>query len=338
MTKKSRRKGWRRQWTRFADWVFAVVVLALMRLLRLLPADTAIAMGAWMARTFGPWLPVHGVGRRNLREAFPDKSDKAREVILRGVWDNLGRTAIEYLFLDRIFDFDPDNPGVGRIEAVGAEHFLKIRDSDEPCIIFTAHLANWELLAVCAAAFDLEVTVLFRPPNNAFLANRLDRVRNRVMGQRVASRRGALMLLGGVLERGGHVGMLVDQRFLGGVRVPFFGRDVTVNPALAKLARSYNCKVYGARSIRLPDGRFRLELGDPMDLPRDDKGDIDVIATMAKVTAVVEGWVREHPEQWLWLHRRWDEYEHRYRQAKTLRMERLAKKRRAKGRSRPPSP
>jgi Kdo2-lipid IVA lauroyltransferase/acyltransferase len=323
--KKRRKTRWRQAVGRAADWALAMVVLALLRLLRLMPADAAIGAGAFVARTLGPWLPVHRVGRTNLHHAYPEKTPAEREKILRGVWDNLGRTAIEYLFLDRIFDFDPDNPGVGRIEAAGAEHFLEIRESNQPCIIFTAHLANWELLAVCADVFDLEITVLFRPPNNAYIADRLDRIRNQVMGKRVASRRGVLMMLGGVLERGGHVGMLVDQRFLAGERVPFFGREVTANPALAKLARSYNCKVYGARSIRLPDGRFRLELSDPIDLPRTATGDVDVAATMARVTAIVEGWVREHPEQWLWLHRRWDEYEHRHRPAKRRHMERMAK-------------
>ncbi len=73
----------------------------------------------------------------------------------------------------------------------------------------------------------------------------------------------------------------------------------------ALVARRVVWRVLGGRVIRLPGLRFRLELTPPIDLPRDAKGEIDVEGAMAVMTAVVEGWVREHPEQWLWMHRRW---------------------------------
>lgn len=295
----------RQRLARLFDWPLAVLVVALLRALRLLPVDSAVAGGAWLARTCGPLLRANRVGYANLRAAYPDKSEREVRAILRGVWDSLGRTAVEYVFLDRIFDFDEANPNSGRIEAVGREHFYNIRNSERPCILFTAHLANWELLAVIAEVYGLEMTVLVRPPNNAYLARRLDEVRGRLMGGRVASRRGALIELSRVLERGRHVGLLVDQFFWRGVEVPFFGRPAATNPALAKLVRRYDCLVYAARCVRLPGGRFRLELDGPVELPRDADGEVDIGATMARVTEIVEGWVREHPEQWLWLHRRW---------------------------------
>ena len=287
------------------DWLFAQLVLGILKLMRLLPAEAAIEIGGRGARALGRFLPRNRAARDNLRHAFPDKPADEIEALLADAWDNIGRTAIEYVFLDRIFDFDPEHPGAGRVEVGGIECFFKIKDGGKPCIVFTAHLANWELLAVCAATFDLDVAVLFRAPNNSYLAARLDEVRGRMMGALVKSRKGALIELGAVLARGGHVGLLVDQRFAPGFSLPFFGRPAKVNPALAKLARRYDCDVYGARAIRLPKGRFRLELSGPIELPRDRAGDIDVEATMARVTELVEGWVREHPEQWLWAHKRW---------------------------------
>ena len=300
---KRRRAGGRG--ARAFDWLFAQFVIVFLKTIRLLPAEAAIATGGWLGRTFGPYLPHSRTGRDNLRRAFPDMAAREIEALLRRAWDNLGRTAIEYLFLDRIFEFDPENPGAGRIEVDGVDCFFKIKEGGKPCIVFTAHLANWELLAVCAATFNLDVAVLFRPPNNPILARRLDEMRGRVMGALIKSRKGALIELGAVLERGGHVGLLVDQRFRPGLSLPFFGRPAKVNPALAKLARRYGCDIYAARSIRLPEGRFRLELTGPIELPRDAAGEIDIEATMAKATGIVEGWVREYPEQWLWMHNRW---------------------------------
>jgi KDO2-lipid IV(A) lauroyltransferase len=74
---------------------------------------------------------------------------------------------------------------------------------------------------------------------------------------------------------------------------------------LARLARNFDCPVFGARAIRLPGHRYRLELTDALVLPRDTHGKVEVATTMQLITSIIEGWIREHPEQWLWMHRRW---------------------------------
>jgi Kdo2-lipid IVA lauroyltransferase/acyltransferase len=107
------------------------------------------------------------------------------------------------------------------------------------------------------------------------------------------------------LERGAHVGMPVDQHFTQGVDVIFFGRCCKANPLIARLARHFDCPIHGIRAIRLPQGRFRAEITEALEPPREKSGQIDVEATMQAITSVVESWVRERPEQWLWLHRRW---------------------------------
>jgi KDO2-lipid IV(A) lauroyltransferase len=89
------------------------------------------------------------------------------------------------------------------------------------------------------------------------------------------------------------------------VPVTFLGRPALANPLLAKLARHFDCPVHGVRVIRLPHHRFRLELTPPLDLPRDPDGQVNVAGAVAMMQGVVEGWVREYPEQWLWMHRRW---------------------------------
>ncbi|MDT9091362.1 hypothetical protein RSW97_25615, partial [Escherichia coli] len=86
-----------------------------------------------------------------------------------------------------------------------------------------------------------------------------------------------------------------------GVVVRFFGRPVLVNPLLGKLARHHDCPVHGARVVRKENGRFLLELTPPLDLPRGPDGLIEVQGAMQAMTSVVEGWVREHPGQWLWM-------------------------------------
>ena len=78
-----------------------------------------------------------------------------------------------------------------------------------------------------------------------------------------------------------------------------------VDPMLARLLRQVECPIHGVRIIRLPGHRFRAELSEEVKPVRDATGQIDIQGTMQAITSVVEGWIREYPDQWLWLHRRW---------------------------------
>jgi len=250
-------------------------------------------------------VPESKLALTNIAAAFPEKTEAERREILAGVWSGLGHTVVEYVFLDTLMDFDPMVPGSGWVDVVGIEQFMALRDDGKPGIIFSAHLANWEILAAVAAKFGLPLVSLFRAPKNSIIAEDLMRQREQLMGRLVDSSRGATFAVGASLDRGEHLGILTDQHHSAGPRVPFFGRPVAANPLVARLARHYDCPVHGARTVRLPDGRFRVELTPPLDLPRDAEGLVDVAAGTATVMATVEGWVREHPEQWLWLHNRW---------------------------------
>ena len=107
------------------------------------------------------------------------------------------------------------------------------------------------------------------------------------------------------LRRGAHVSLLADQKLNDGIAVPFFGRPAMTAPALALLALRFDCAVLPARVERLEGAHFRLTLYPPLDLPRTGNRDADVAALMRSVNATLEGWVRERPEQWFWVHSRW---------------------------------
>ncbi len=291
--------------SRIAEAAMIGVVRAVFALARALGPDRSAAVGAAIARSVGPFLPQQRTALANVRAAFPHKGEAEVRAIVRGAWDNLGRIGAEYAHLGVLFDYDENNPNAGRIEVQGVEQFLALRDDGRPGIIFSAHLANWELPAICAARYGLEATAVFRAPNDPAVAHVVHEVRSQTMGGLEAARQGAAFAMQGVLERGGHLGMLIDQHFTRGVVVDFLGRPAMANSILGKFARQYDCPVHGVRVIRLPGGRFRLELTPPLTLPRDPDGQINVQGAMQAMTDVVAGWVREYPEQWLWMHRRW---------------------------------
>ncbi|GLR49175.1 lipid A biosynthesis lauroyl acyltransferase [Shinella yambaruensis] len=291
---------------KFKQWLVAQCVFGLLSLLKLLPADGAINFADRVARWIGPKTRRHTLTLTNLRNAFPEKTEAEIAAIALDAWGNMGRLAAEYVFLDRLFDFDPARTAPGRIEVSGIPLFVDLRDNPRPFIVFTAHTGNFELLPVAGAAFGLDVTVLFRPPNNPYVAERVFEFRRERMGHLVPSHAGSSFTLARKLEAGGAVGVLVDQKFNKGLHTTFFGRKVQTNPLLAKLVRQFDCEVYPARCIRLPGNRYRLELEPAMDIPRKENGAVDVDATAQILNDKVEQWVREYPGQWLWYHDRWN--------------------------------
>lgn len=298
----------RRKLKRTGDAVAGTLGIALLRLLRLMPYDmTANAAGRFM-RTIGPLLPEHKIGRAQLVAAFPDRPAKDIDQILRGVWDNLGRVGADFAHLDRLWDYDaehPDRPSRIEFDPASQARFGALAEDGKPALIFAAHLANWELPAICAATYHLDSAVLYRRPNIAALNAWVEDTRAAHMGDIIPTGLDAPVKLAQALERGAHVGMLVDQYFSRGVDVTFFGRKTTANPLIARLARHFDCPIHGTRIVRLPGNRFRAELSEAITPARDAGGAIDIAGTMQVITNVVEGWIREHPEQWLWLHRRW---------------------------------
>ncbi len=272
---------------------------------RLFPISWSSAIIATLAKTLGPFFVVSRTARRNLRAAFPEKSNSEIWWIVVGVWDNLGRMAAEFAHLDRIWDYNPDHPNDGRIEIVGTDIMARLRDDGLPALFFTAHTGNWELNAITGGKLGVEGGVLYRAPNIKKAADLITQMRAETMPGLVKAGRNAGRQMARMLEEGQHLGMLVDQYWGQGVQVDFFGRPCPTNPTLARLARQFDCPVHGMRVIRLPRGRFRIEITEELTLPRDVDGKIDVQGAMQTVTSVIEDWVREYPAQWLWLHRRW---------------------------------
>jgi len=290
---------------RARDWTIATAIFSLLRVISFFPADKAINFVDYMARHVGPLVPRHKLAMTNLARAYPEKSEAERKQIALDMWGNMSRLAAEYVFLDQLFDFDPEANEPGRIEVSGVETFHKLRDERKPFIVFTAHTGNFELLPIAAATFNLDVMALFRPPNNPYIAEKVLAARRTKMGHLVPSRAGAAFTLARRLEAGGAVGVLVDQKFYKGTKTSFFGQEVHTNPLLAKLVRQYDCDVYPARSIRLPNGRHRLEVEPAIKIPRRADGSVDVAATAQVLNDKVETWVREYPGQWQWFHDRW---------------------------------
>jgi len=219
------------------------------------------------------------------------------------MWDNLGRVAAEYPHLGKYRVYEPG----GRIEIVNADYIRRYGAPGLRAIFVSAHFGNWEIATLSATQAGLGITEIYRAANNPIVDRIINHAR-RVMGSElvpkgtVAARRALA-----ALKQGRHLAMLIDQKMNDGIPVPFFGRDAMTAPAAAKFALHFGCAVVPVRIERLPRACFRIVADPPIDYRRTGNDERDTLAIMVRVNQVLERWIRDKPDHWLWLHRRWPE-------------------------------
>ena len=265
---------------------------------------------AWrdgLARGLGGLAFTLGIRRRvaleNLAHAFPEKSEAERRAIARGAYVTMARVVFESIHprdhLDMAWAL-PEEPSPAW-EALHARVA-----SGQGALLVTAHFGNWERAGKLLRRRGLPLNALVRPLKGALNMRIVD---NRVAsGVGLVYPKGAIAQAQEAVERGESMYMLLDQALpaRAAVFVPFFGRLASTTPALAVVAQRTGAPVFVVMGVRDASGRhLRLELEGPIAPPAPREGEDAITAHTAAVTAALERAIRRHPEQWLWLHRRW---------------------------------
>lgn len=243
------------------------------------------------------------ITRVNLRIAFPDWSEEAREHVARESFAHLGHLLVESARIDRM----PKDEILARTSVVGAEHLDQaLRDHPEGVLVVTGHVGNWELLGPAMALRGYPITVVYRPRENPYVESLLKTLRDRLGLEFIArgnAARGVLRAL-----RSGRVAALpMDQNVhpRHGVFVPFFHRLACTRTGPARIAMRTGAPVVPAFIHRVGDGpNHVIRLHPPLDLVPADSPDA-VEENVARITRSIEAAIREAPAQWTWNHRRW---------------------------------
>lgn len=281
----------------------AMCVWLITRLLLLLSLKHASNVGGWAAQRIGPRLNVHKVAARNMQRAFPEYTEEKISEQLRAMWDNLGRTAAEFPHLSRMSFKELQT----NFDCEGAEILRQLQEDGIGGIIFAAHIANWEAAPLIAKAIGLDCSVVYRRANNPYVDSMICNSRTKhnigIIPKGVV---GARQIISEI-KQGNHIGMLVDQKMNDGIPIPFFGRDAMTAPALAQLALKYNIPVVPIHVVRSEGAKLTLVVSPPLDITKTGDHQADIVSLMTRVNQIIEGWVREHPSQWFWVHKRWIE-------------------------------
>lgn len=279
----------------------AIGFAALMRYFACRTPEQASNAGAKLLGFIGPFLSAHKTASRNLRLAFPEKSAAQIKDITHKMWAEIGRNIGEMPHLSRL-RIAGSSP---QIELRGAGVLDRIRDSGRGAIFVSGHLGNWEVMAATLFQARIPFEVTYRPPNNPYVDVRIQALRSDYgIEAFVAKRRAALWDLMISVEAGKSLTFLIDQKYDEGLAIPFFGHAAMTMQGPIRIARRCKVPIVMGATRRIAPGRFVVEVEEPLVLSP-LKGEDGVRADLVTINRYLESKIRECPEQWFWVHRRW---------------------------------
>jgi KDO2-lipid IV(A) lauroyltransferase len=255
-------------------------------------------------------IPHHRVVRRNLAFAYPEFSDSQRRGLARKVFQNYGINLVELFQLG----FMRPEDIARRVRLYGIENFRQAFLQKRGVIAVSGHMGSWEFgMQALPCIFGLNLTAVAKKFKSNFVESWIHSARTR-FGNSILYKKDSLAEMTKILRQGGVLAILMDMaRRKDGVDVRFFGKKATATPAVAMLALRCRTPVMPVFCIREPDGRLGIHAGPAVEMRRSRDLRADLVENTQRITDVVERVVREHPEQWFWLMRRWKEhYPHLY--------------------------
>jgi KDO2-lipid IV(A) lauroyltransferase len=282
---------------------FAVVWL-FVHGVRLLPRRVARAVGAAIgAIAFRALGRLRRVGLRNLELAFPEMTAQDREATLRSEYRNLGFLLAEFCKM-------PDYTAATAsrfIRYEGLENYLAARERGKGVLVLTGHLGAWELSSFYHSLMGMPMGVVIRRLDNPLVDAFVNRIRC-LHGNRVIHKDDFARGLIASMRAGETVGILMDTNMTPpqGVFVPFFGVLACTASGMARIAaKTGSAVVPGFLLWEQSEQKYVLHFGEELEVVRTGDAELDVLANTACFTAAIERYIRQYPEQWLWLHRRW---------------------------------
>jgi KDO2-lipid IV(A) lauroyltransferase len=286
------------------EWLQYAVAWTFVKTLGALPRTVARSLGAAGAQALLVLRPkLAKTAEFNLKLAFPEWSESERSAVMKAMTRNLGWMAAEFARFPR---YTTEN-----IESVvildGHENFLAGQSRGKGVLYLTGHIGAWELSSFAHALYGFPLHYMARPLDNGPLDALVNEYRGLSGNKPIFKNESARQILR-VLKGAGTVGILADQNTMPeeGVWVDFFGTPACTTTGIARVALHTDAAVvpgyaYWDESLR----KYRLRFEPPVELVRSGDNERDVLENTRRFSKVIEKIIREHPEQWVWVHARW---------------------------------
>lgn len=243
------------------------------------------------------------IAKRNLDLAYGDElSQEAKASICRNTFIHLACVCLELPLLFRLNENNLDR----YITFSGTEHVQSVLGKGKGILVMASHFGNWELMSLAFSMRYRPFYVVMRPLDSPLLNKWVVQMRTRGGNEAITKGESARRIIR-LLRQREAVALLVDQNvdWYEGVFVPFFKEVACTGKALATLAVRTDALVLSVYNYREPDGRYHMVIQPEVEITRSKNSAADVELNTARFNRIIEGYVREHPEQWFWLHQRW---------------------------------
>lgn len=282
----------------------ALLLKITLALFRLPGLDRASAIGGWLGRNIGPRLGITRRARRRIARAMPELPEAEIERIVTAMWDNLGRVALEYAYLDQFHRPEERR----RIEVVGIERLRAHAQSGKGGMLLSGHFGNFELLPIAMHLEGLEGGGIYRPANNPYVNQWMLDTRSAITGsiQIPKGRKGARDLIN-ILRSNKFVAMLYDQKMNDGIEAKLFGIPSMTTSAPAGLAVRNGTALFPVCIERTHGANFRVAVYPEIEVDRNADPATEIVRVTQALNDFLEARIREKPENWFWLHNRWAE-------------------------------
>ena len=275
------------------DPIIAILAIPLFLILKMLPFYLSSYLCGSFMFIVGPMTSYNGRIKKHMQIAFPKKSITEINKLTKQHWFMLGQTIGEMPHINRLIK-------IGHLETDGLD---KLKTG--PAILVGAHMGNWEFLLRVGDLAGRRAGYVFRPINN-WILNKLQIHRNKDANADFY-RKGRLAAIGmaSKLKSGEIIGLTGDQLLREGIMVPFFGIRTPTPQAAAVMALKWNVPVYMVRIERFKGIKFKMSVEDKLRIPSNLDKEKAIYQITKMISARIEDWIKEQPEQWLWAHRRW---------------------------------
>ena len=281
------------------DPIVGVFVGIFWFIFKILPLKWATKTAGFFGGVIAPWMTRRNkIAYRNLTIAFPDKTDAEKKEIIKKMWIHFAKFFAE---------MPHTKEWISDADVEGKEYLKSLRDDDVGGFVCSAHFGNWEFASTYVAQHYFQLHPVYRPANNPWLEKLMFKKR---AGIHIPKGSGGARIMLDLLKNGEHIAILCDQRLREGIAVPFFGKMAMTPSAMVSIALKMRLPIVMGCARRLSDGRFKMMV-EPLPLSQSDNVELAVYETVANMNKVLERWITETPEQWMWIHRRFDKNEYK---------------------------
>jgi len=279
----------------FFEYIFISILLFIFKLIGY---ENASNLGEKIGKLLGPYFRNKDKIINNLKQSNIGSNDSEREKIIKKMWGNYGRILSEYPYLKKF----KKNSLNKYITVEGLDHLKEIKKNKKKVVFISGHFNNFELMAMQIENSGINVAAIYRPLNNFFLNNTMEKIRiNDICKKQIKKGKAGTRELIKLFNEGYSVALMIDQRVSEGIPVKFFNKTALTTTIPAQLVKKYDCEVVPVYIERFNKNYFKINFEKPLIFKKDSSLDDITLQLNEKLELMI----LKNPDQWIWSHDRW---------------------------------